>query len=179
MKQIKSEFSINEIGKFRFYSGILIGIGFSIILNSLFRQTLRLCNLGTDIDQWNLNYEITIYYYLLIGFTSIGFAFCFTTYLWMSKPFATNRRKTLKLRMAQLNPIWIFFGTLMFLLRMFWFLAGVELTIEKDFSSLGFMIPVFTYLYCWNLISDIYRSKKAFLISSIIFVVCGFILSGI
>ena len=63
--------------------GILIGIGFSIILNSLFRQTLRLCNLGTYIDQWSLNYEITVYNYVLIGFTSIGFAFCFTTYLWI------------------------------------------------------------------------------------------------
>lgn len=114
-----------------------------------------------------------------IGFTSVGFTFCFTTYLWMSKPFTTNRRKTLKLRMAQINPIWIFFGVLMFLLRMFWFLAGVELTIEKDFPSSGFMPPIFIYLYCWNLISDIYKSKKAFLTSSLIFIIGGIILSGI
>ncbi|CAM4150463.1 MULTISPECIES: hypothetical protein [Flavobacterium] len=179
MKNLKPNFSIDEIGKFRFYSGALIGIGFSIILNSLFRMTLRLCNLGMYIDQWNLNYEISVYYYTLIGFTSVGFAFCFTTYLWMSKPFAINRRKTLKLRMAQINPIWIFFGTLMFLLRMFWFLSGVKLTIEKDFPILGFMIPIFIYLYCWNLISDVYKSKKAFLISSLIFIIGGIILSGI
>ena len=130
------------------------------------------------IDQWNLDYEIPVYYYILIGFASVGFSFCFTTYLWMSKPFATNRRKTLKLRMAQINPIWIFFGTLMFLLRMFWFLASIELTIEKDFPILGFMIPIFIYLFCWNLISDIYKSKKAFLISSLIFTISGIILSG-
>jgi hypothetical protein len=104
------------------------------------------------IDQWNLDYEIPGYYYILIGFSSVGFAFCFTTYLWKSKPFATNRRKTIKLRMAQINPIWIFFGTLMFLLRMFWFLTGVELTIEKDFPNIGFMIPIFIYMFCWNLI---------------------------
>jgi len=97
----------------------------------------------------------------------------------MSKPFATNRRKTLKLRMAQINPIWILFGTLLFLLRMFWFLAGVELTIEKDFAYLGFMIPIFIYLYCWNLISDIYKSKKPFMISLLIFIISGLILSGI
>ena len=183
MKNFKSDFTIIEIGKFRFYSGIIIGIGFSLIFNSLFRLTLKLCNIGdviTDLS-WSdiINYEFSTYYLTLIGFASVGFSFCFTTYLWMSKPFATNRRKTLKLRMAQINPIWILFGTLLFLLRMFWFLAGVELTIEKDFSILGFMIPIFIYLYCWNLISDIYKSKKAFLISVLIFIISGIILSGI
>lgn len=132
-----------------------------------------------NIDQWNLNYEIPNYYYILIGFTSVGFSFCFTTYLWMSKPFATNRRKTLNLRMSQINPIWVFYGTLMFLLRMFWFLASVEITIEKDFPVLGFMIPIFIFLYCWNLISNIYKSRNEFLISTLIFIISGMILSGI
>jgi hypothetical protein len=62
---------------------------------------------------------------------------------------------------------------------MFWFLAGVDLTIEKDFAYLGFMIPVFIYLYCWNLISDIYKTKKQFLICLLIFIIIGFTLSGI
>ena len=81
--------------------------------------------------------------------------------------------------MAQINPIWILFGTLLFLLRLFWFFAGVSLTIEKDFAYLGFMFPIFIYLYCWNLISDIYKSKKPFLITSLIFIVGGFLLSEI
>ncbi|WP_377715728.1 hypothetical protein [Pseudofulvibacter geojedonensis] len=133
--------------------------------------------MGMYIDQWNIDYEIPTYYNILIGFSSIGFAFCFTTYLWMSTPFVANRKKTLKLRMAQINPIWIFFGVLLFLLRMFWFLASIELTIEKDFPFLGFMIPTFIYLYCWNLISHIYKSKKSFLISSLLFITGGIILS--
>jgi hypothetical protein len=183
LKKLKSDFTINEIGKLRFYSGIAIGIGYSLIFNFLFRITLKLCNIGeviTDLNWLNLvNYEFSIYYLTLIGFASVGFSFCFTTYLWMSKPFATNRRKTIRLRMAQINPIWILFGTFLFLLRMFWFLAGVDLTIEKDFSYLGFMIPIFIYLYCWNLISDIYKSKKPFLITSMIIIIVGIILSRI
>ena len=183
MKKLKSEFTINEIGTFRFYSGIVIGIGFSLIFNSLFRLTLKLCNIGdviTDLSWSNIiTYEFSTYYLTLIGFASIGFSFCFMTYLWMSKPFATNRRKTIRLRMAQINPIWVLFGTFLFLIRMFWFLAGVDLTIEKDFAYLGFMIPVFIYLYCWNLISDIYKTKKQFLICLLIFIIIGFTLSGI
>ena len=41
MKKLKSDFLINEIGKFRFYSGIIIGIGYCLIFNSLLRITLK------------------------------------------------------------------------------------------------------------------------------------------
>lgn len=183
IEKLKSDFTINEIGKFRFYSGIAIGIGFSIVFNILFRVILKMCNVGeviTDLSWSNYySYEFSIYYLTLIGFASVGFSFCFTTYLWMSKPFASIRKKTIRLRMAQINPIWILFGTLLFLLRMFWFLAGVDLTIEKDFAYLGFMIPIFIYVYCWNLISDIYKSKEPFFMTSLIIIILGFILSGI
>ena len=183
MKKLKSDLTIIEIGKFRFYSGIVIGIGYCIIFNSLLRISLKLCNIGDNIEAMNwlniINYQLSFNYLTLIGFASVGFSFCFTTYLWMSKPFATDRKKTKRLRMAQINPIWILFGTLLFLLRLFWFFAGIELTIEKDFPYLGFMIPIFIYLYCWNLISDIYKAKKPFIYTTLIFITVGFILSGI
>lgn len=179
MKNLKPDFTINEIGKFQFYTGIIIGTAYSIIFNILLRQALIVCNLGECINQWSLDYEISTYYFVLIGFSSVSFSFCFTTYLWMSKPFANNRRRTLKLRMAQTNTIWVLFGTLLFLLRMFWFIAGVDLTIEQDFPILGFMVPFFIYLYCWNLISNIYKSKRAFFISLPIFIIGVIILSGI
>ena len=172
-----------EIGKFRFYSGIVIGTGYSLIFNSLLRISLKLCNIGDNIEAMNwlnvINYELSFYYLTLIGFSSVAFSFCFTTYLWMSKTFATNRKKTIHLRMAQINPIWILFGTLFFLLKLFWFFAGIELTIEKDFALLGLMIPLFIYLYCWNLISNIYRNRKSFLLISLIILIIGIILSGI
>ncbi len=118
MEKFKSKFSINEIGKFRFYSGIGIGILYSFIFNSLFRLTLKISNIGIYIDEMSIkniiDYKISFYYLCLISFSSISFVFCFTTYLWMSKPRATMRRKTLKLRSAQANSIWIFGGTLFF-----------------------------------------------------------------
>jgi hypothetical protein len=130
--KLKTELNINEIGKFRFYSGILVGVGFAIVLNVLFRYLLSLANLGTYLDQWSLDYNITRYDRYLIGFSSVAFSFCYTTYLWMGKPFASVRNKTMRLRMAQINPIWIFYGVLLFLLRWFPFFLGLELTIEKD-----------------------------------------------
>ena len=179
MKNLKSYLSISEIGKFRFYSGIIIGIGFGFIFNSLFRMTFKLCNLGIYLNQWSLSNELSTYNTFLIGFAASGFSFCFTTYLWTSRPFTSNRRSTLRLRMAQSNSIWILFGVLLFLLRMFWLFASVELTIEKDFPLLGFLIPTFIYLYCWNLISAVYRSLRFFITTSVVVVIIAVILSSI
>ncbi|MFV9484911.1 hypothetical protein ACNI3T_13765, partial [Christiangramia sp. ASW11-125] len=76
----------------------------------------------------------------------------------MSKPTTTVKRKKIKLRFAQVNSIWIFGGVMLFLTRIYWFLAGVDLTIEKDFKYLGLLFPIFTFFYCWNLIANVYKS---------------------
>lgn len=177
LNKYKPNFGVSEIGKFQFYSGILFGLGYAFTLNYLFRLTLRICNLGMYIDDWSLNYEINPFYYLLIAFSSVCFAFCFTTNLWMSKVYVKDKRRKLKIRKAQFNSIWILFGTLMFLLRLFWYLAGVEITIENDFPLLGFGIPFLIYIYCWNLISDVFKSTKALLISLPIILLFSVVLS--
>lgn len=183
MKNIKSDFTVTEIGKFRFYSGVAIGIGFSFTFNTLFRQISKIAEFRPVVDEssWNriIDYELTFYYLTLIGFTSVAFAFCFTTYLWMSRPFARIKRKTTKLRFAQTNSMWIFFGTLLFLIRMIWVIGETDISIENDFPYLGFMVPIFIYMYCWNLISDIYKSKKPFVLTSLIFIISGLLLSRI
>jgi len=174
---LKSKLTISEIGKFRFYSGIIIGLGYSVIFNYLFRFALRICNYGKYIEEWRYDYEISPYYYLLIGFASVGFSFSFTTYLWLSKPKARIKNRTLKLRFAQTSSIWVFFVTLFFLLRMFWFFASIDLTIEKDYRYVAFLLPVFIYMYCWSLIRSVYKSRKIFWISLLLFIIIGFVLS--
>lgn len=180
MDYYKPKFTINEIGKFRFYSGIVIGLGYSVVLNLLFRFVLRISNFGVYIDSWNFVYKIDAYYSLLIGFTSVAFAFCYTTYLWMSAPIFSYKRKRLKLRMASINPIWIFYGVLIFLLRVFTYFLGTPLTIKDDFTVSVFLLPVFVYLYCWHLILGVYKCRKAlFLISILIVLLLSFLLSAV
>jgi len=154
-------------------------MGYSIVLNQLFRYTLRFSNLGMYIDQWSLEFQISNYYYYFIAYLSVAYGFCFTTYLWMSKPFATHARKTIRLRMGQINPIWILFATLLFFLRIFWFFSGLELTVAKDIPLLGLLLPLFIYLFCWNLIADVYTSLKAMWITTSVVFFLGFILSVI
>ncbi len=177
---IKPNFKVNVIGKFRFYSGIIIGLGFSIILNSLFRLVLRFANLGMNFDEsMSLDYDISNYYFLLIGFLSVAFAFCYTTYLWMSNPQIGSRYKTQKFRMAQINPIWILFSSMLFFFRLLFFFMGPDLTLENDIGYLAFIFPLFVFLFCWSSISDIFKSGKEILISLTVVIIFGSILSTV
>lgn len=132
-------------------------------------------------ESWSniIDYQFSYYYLTLIAFTSISLSFCFSTYLWMSKPFAIKRNKTIRLRMAQANAMWIVYGILAFLFRLFLIFAGVELTLLEDFKYVAFMLPVVIYLYCWNLISGIYKSKKIFLKTTLYIIIIGIIMSNI
>jgi hypothetical protein len=56
---------------------------------------------------------------------------------------------------------------------------GFYLDLKEYFGFLAFLLPLFIFLYCWSLISNIYQSKKALLISIVVFGVLGMILSGI
>lgn len=176
MSYYKAKFTINKIGKFQFYSGVIIGLGYSIVFNFLLRFVLRVSNFGIYIDDWNFVYKINAYYSLLIGFASIVFSFCYTTYLWMSKSVLIGNRK-LKYRVVQSNSIWVLFIVLMFLLRMFSFFSTTTLTIQDDFPITGFLLPLFVYLYCWNLISRIYKCKKPFFIFTIMLLLLSLLLS--
>ncbi|MGB5982371.1 MAG: hypothetical protein WBG46_09515 [Nonlabens sp.] len=171
--KLKRHFSIKEIGKFRFYWGIIVGLGFSVLLNFILRKTLKFNNMGIVLDENNvfnvLNYEISPYYYALFAFLSVSLSFCFTTFIWMSAPYASMRNKTRRLRMAHFNSVWIFYACSAFLLRMFMIFIGMfslmdELNykLEEDYAVAGFLLPAYFYFYCWNLISHVYVSWRMF-----------------
>jgi len=136
--------------------------------------------MGIVLDENNvfniLNYEISPYYYALIAFFSVSMSFCFTTYLWMSAPYASMRNKTRRLRMAHFNSVWIFYACSAFLLRMYMILIGVPYTIEEDYAVVGFLLPMVIYFYCWNLISDVYVVWKMFGKVTLVFILLTLIL---
>lgn len=178
---IKPAFTLKDIGAFQFYSGVMVGIGFSVVFNFLFRLGLRISSSNIIDSQFItqiLEYNISSYYSLLIGYTSVGFGFCYTTYLWMSRLTTHPKKKTKHLRFAQANSLWILFTTLIFLFRMYGFFSGEELTLINDFPILGFLVPTFIYLYCWNLISRVFKSLKPFIYTSITCLLTSLILSG-
>ena len=188
MKSIKSRFSILEIGNFEFYSGIFLGLGYSIILNILFQQIAKLRNITTAIREGNwkefLYSHLTQFDSLIISTFSVSLAFCFTTYLWMSSLKEKDRKKNFKLKIARTNSIFIFGLVLFVLTRYSTIYSGFnydnfDLSIKQYFGLWIFIFPTFIYLYNWSFISKIYKSKKGFIITTLICLVLSIILSTI
>ena len=188
LKKYKSEFNINQIGHFRFYSGIIVVIGYSIVLAFLFQMLSKTNNIVIAMNDgnWNnlINSKLDFYYMFFFGLLAVSLGFCFTTYLWTSKLFSDKRNETRKLRITQTNSIFRF-GVIMLVLKRFFTIYmgfnydGFNLDLKKYLGLLAFLLPISIFLYCWFLISKIYRSKKIILFSLLIFGILGLTLGGI
>jgi hypothetical protein len=181
MNRFKATFSIHEIGHFNFYVGILTGLGVAVFLNKLVVISLQLMSIDIYVDYesmyHNLQFGLNSYYLAFAGLLSVSIGFCSTTYLWMSKLRGSFKNKTRRLRMAQSNAIWVKYLCLMFLLRLLLNLIGIQILFEEKFGYYIFLLPLFIFLFCWQHISQIYISLKPMLISLVIAIGIGFLLS--
>jgi len=181
LNKLKPNFSIQEIGKLRFYSGLLIGVLFSIIFNQLFRLTTKIASITTywDIENWIVFSEFYVdkFYSILISFTSVSFAFCFTNYLWLGKPLSKNRRRKRHTRSGQINSIFMLFFTLIFLTKLWSFSIGTGLGLKRNFGFICFFLPIFIYSYCWILLRRVYILSSLRYIPILIYIVFSLILS--
>ena len=188
LKKYKSDFTIKRIGYFQFYTGIIIGIGYSIILNFLFQLLTKTNSIIIAMGKgyWNnsINSRLGFYYSFFFGLLSVSLAFCFTTFLWMSKLISGKRKEVRYLRFAQTNSFFIFGVIMLVLTRFFTIYCGFNydrfyIDLKEYFGFIAFFLPLFIFLYCWSLISKIYISKNILLISLFIFISLGILLSNI
>jgi len=187
LKKHKSEFNIEEIGRFRFFSGIIVGLVFGLVLNQFFLHLIKMSDVlsAMTIGYWKtpISKDPDFYYSFFWSLFSISLAFSFTSYLWTSKPYLKNRRETRINRIAHTNSIFIFGLIFLSVSRLLQFYIEfhyeVDYKIKEELGYLLFMVPFFIYFYNWNFILRIYKSTKPFLISIIVFVIYGLILSKI
>jgi len=186
LKKYKSDFNIEQIGRFRFYSGIIVGLIFSLILDQFFRNLIQMSDVlgAMSSGYWKTPFseKPTFYYSFFWSLFSISLAFCFTSYLWTSKPNLKTRRETRMNRIAQTNSLFIFgliFLSVSRLLQFYIEFHYIDYEIKEEVGILLFMLPIFIFAFNWIYISRIYKSAKPFLISILIFVIYGIILSGI
>ncbi|RKS42534.1 hypothetical protein BC962_3201 [Gillisia mitskevichiae] len=186
MRKIKSKFQIIEIGKFRFYSGILIGFGYGFIINILLRLLTKTKDITYAIVDGNwtkfLNSELTFYNSFLIGLIAASIGFCFTTYIWMSNIKVKNRKEKLKTQYAQINAIFTFGIIFLVLLRFYQIyfqfnFDGFSLNLEEEYGIFLYFLPIYMFMNNWNNISRIYIVKQPLLISTMILILFGLVLS--
>jgi hypothetical protein len=186
LKKHKSDFNVEQIGCFRFYSGLIIGFIFSLVLNQFFLSIIQISDslvLATDsYSKIPIDSKPTFYYSFFWSLFSISLAFSFTVYLWTCKPILNTRRETRLNRIAQTNSLFIFALIFLSVSRLLQFYIGfhyVDFEIKEEVGILLFMIPIFIFAYNWVYISKIYKATKSFMISILIFVIYGLVLSGI
>jgi hypothetical protein len=186
LKNYKSVFNIEQIGHFRFYSGVIVGLIFSLILNKFFLNLIQMSDVLAAMTHgyWKTPFseKPDFYYSIFWSLFSISLGFSFTIYLWTSKPTLNNRRKTRINRIAQANSLFIFGLIFLSISRILQFYIGfhyVDYEIKEEVGILLYIVPVFIFVYNWIFIVRIYKSTKPFLISLIIFVIYGLILSGV
>ncbi len=186
MKKYKSDFRIEKIGTVRFYSGIVVGIVWSVILYLLFQTFLKAKTITPAMldENWNESLSFDFYTLIFFAFMALSLGFCYTSYLWMSgteKLRGINKRR---IQYAQSNSIFIFYVVLLVALRFFTIYisfnyGGFNLGLQYEYGYFILIFPLFIFLYNWIWISRIYQSKKPLLISIVIFVLCGLIMTAI
>ena len=184
MRKIKPDFNVKQIGSFRFYSGILVGLIFSFILNLFF---LNIINMSDVMAAWaygswetSLIQKSDFYYSFFWSLFSISIGFSFTTYLWSGNPFLKTPRQTRINRIANTHAYFIF-GLVLFsisrLLQLYIEFHNVEYSVKEEFGMLLFLVPLFIWLFHWTFISRIYKAIKPMGISLLLFIIYGVILA--
>ena len=177
----KPSFTINEIGKKQFYLGLIIGLGYSIIFNYLLRLITLFANFSLSRKNpyfINLeNYDISQFMLNLIGISSVCFGFTFTTYIWLSKLNLGNKKLNIRKRYGQANSLFIIFTCFLFLIRLWNFFIQNPISLEKDFGLYCYLLPIFIFLYNWNLINRIYKVQKMILVIVPLIIIIGKLLS--
>jgi len=182
---LKPEISIDNLGKRQFWTGIIIGVGFSFILSYFFnysREALRSFTFMGDLFIISEK-EFRLYDLFFAAFsTSLGFGF--TIIYWLR-----GRNKYIKkgyLKTYTIANAWfITFVALMIVARfgsilpiILYHLYGYDnhLDFLHEFWLLLILIPIYVFFAQWNTIRLIFKTKNWILISIAFYCITAFYL---
>ncbi len=176
---LKPELSINNIGKWKFWIGIILGIAASIVFSYLFnysRESLRAVSFmgGDPIILPEKEFRL---YDLFFAAISASFGFGLTIIFWLSGRNPKIKKHRLQIY-AVANAWFVIFATLLILTRFGYLLAFIlypmkgydnQLDFIHDFRLLLILIPIYLFTVQWNAIRRIFKTGKWFLISVVFY----------
>lgn len=193
MKNLKNslrpKLTIDTIGTWRFWLGILIGVLYAIVLFLFFywsREMLRyLTGVFSDLLLFS-EAEFRFFDTFLAAFsTAVGFSF--TIHFWMSTPRFKSVKLRRSMRLGQVNSsliIWVpimllaRIGSLLFLVLFLGFGPEIDLMMMEDFYYLFVMLPLVILLQNWMAISKVFNVRRWILFSIAMFILLTFIISS-
>jgi hypothetical protein len=182
---LKPEISISTLGKSQFWTGIIIGVGISFILNYFLNYSREALRLFTFFgDPYILSEkEFRIYDIFFTCFsTSIGFGF---TIIYWLRGKNVNIKKNYLRTYTITNSVIIIFISLMAVSRVGSILPIIlysfhgydnHLDILNDFWLLFVLIPIYIFFTNWNSIRLLFRTKNWILISMLFYGLTSFYL---
>ena len=182
---LKPKISIDNLGRRQFWTGIIIGIGFSFVISYFINYSREVLRFITFIgDPFILTEkEFRIYDLFFAAFsTSLGFGF--TIIYWLRGSNRSIKKRYLK-RYAITNAWFITFVALSVVTKFgsvlpinLYHLYGYDnhLDILKEFGFMLILIPIYVFFAQWNSIRLIFKTGNWILISIALFLITTFCL---
>lgn len=186
----RQKISIQEIGVFKFWIGLFVGLSASVVLSLFFnygRESLRIfTSLRADLLIIS-DSAFQFYNYFFASFaTTLGLCLCIA--IWFAGSKNLSRRKQLFQRLSQTYPLLIFGMAIMFVIRLgslFTFLPlgldGYEdhLNLITQFGYILFLLPINIFLIAWFQTRLVYKTGKWIIYSVPICILITFILAKV
>lgn len=162
------EMTVEQIGRLRFWGGIVLGGLMALILSLSFNYFREFFRYFTAIssDLYIPSREDFTFYDRFYASFSIVLGFCFTIWFWMSSRSRISFVERVYRRVVQANALFVFWLFLMVVLRyssVLYFVvysrAGYDndLNLVEEYSLLFVLIPLVIFLYLWHLVRRVYR----------------------
>ena len=181
----KSRISVQNIGKQRFWFGILAGITSALSISLFFNQSREVLRFftGMSFDLLVLeNKELTFFNYFFASLSTV-LGLAITLWIWMGNRTRTRKMSKIYKQLSRTNAILIFWLILMMITRFgsifsFGILNnGIHLDLINDYWLLFVLIPIVVFAQSWFTIRLVYRSEKWILLSLLACLITAFTLS--
>ncbi len=178
-KLAKQYLSIKNIGPFRFWLGVTVGLLISITLSFLFnysREFYRLIS-ANSADLVILGKKEVLFYNYFYAITSICLGLAISISIWMANHQHNRKKARLFKQLSRNNNLLIFWFTFMAIGRIgsnmpfiLYSLEGYDnhLDLFQNYKILFLLIPVVIFLQAWFNVLLVYKAGKWIFISVII-----------
>lgn len=190
LKFKKEKISIQNIGKQRFWFGIISGIISATSISLIFSRIREIIRFLTSVSEDLLiftNNELIFFNYFFVSLATV-LGLSITIWVWMGNPINKKKKHKIYKQQAKTNAQ-LFFWLILFLTAqlscLFLFLIygecsnyfDVPVNLYKDHSILFILAPIVIFLQNWFSVRRVYRTGKWILISLIISILTILILN--
>ena len=184
----KSKISIQNIGKQRFWFGILAGFISALSISLAFNQAREVFRFFTSMSVDLLileNQELTFFNYFFASLSTV-LGLAITIWIWMGNRTRTRKMDKLYKQLSRTNALLIFWLILMMIARFGSILSFIlfgtsgydnQLNLYNDYWILFVLIPIVVFAQSWFSVRLVYRAGKWIFLSLLICVITAFTLS--